>query len=217
MNQRVALAVLTLVSLMLAAVPSGSAAVVTPGNLLVSDNGTNMVTEYTTNGSFVQSFSVAPNATFGLRDVVVDEFGSIHLFNGTFSPVLSTIDPVSGVQTDRNADFSTANVLGYGGIASTAGRVFVNDSNTSGSPDNGLISWEIGGGFTPTRFATDFAANDLTVGQDGQLYALGLEDTSTGLPARYVNVYDPQTLTRTEQIDLLGSNAPAGLRALTAG
>ena len=196
------------------------AAVVTPGNLLVAENATGTITEYTTSGTFVQRYLVSGGDN-NLRDLSADAFGNIHAFNGTsvsIGPVtLTTIDQVTGSQTDHGTvDFSTAGVVGYGGIAVLGDRVFVNDSATGGSPGNGLISFEIGNMLNSTRFATDFAANDLTAGMDGRLYALGIESTVTGLPARYVNVYDSQSLMRIEQIDLLGYNVPAGLRAITS-
>ena len=72
-----------------------------------------------------------------LRDISADEFGNIHAFNGTSASIgpvtLTTVDQVTGLQTDQgNVDFSTAGVVGYGGIAVLGDRVFVNDTQLSG-------------------------------------------------------------------------------------
>ena len=204
--------------LALSPTPPSTAATLGPGNLIVTDSSRGTLTEYTPAGAIVQTFTLSPQlGSEMLRDVVADSAGNLHAFNGTFAPSLSTIETATGSQTDTTSEpFSSSNVLGYGSVAATAGQVFVSDTENALRTDNGIISFNTVTGFTPTRFATDFAPIDLTIGADGFLYALGDEGTFATTPAELVNVYDPNTRTRVDQITLPMATAVQSVRSLTA-
>lgn len=205
---------------LLAALPSAAqAGLVVAGNILVMDADTYTIREYTTGGALVQSFSVAPNGAIpeAARDLTVDAANNIHVYNGTFSPNLTTIDQATGSQaTHTGVGFSTANTSGYGGIASVGSNVFVTDHNTFGSPSYGIVAFDTAAGYASSRFATDFSPIDLTVGLDGRLYALGNESSQASTTPDKINVYDPTTLARVEQISLPSATRLLGLRGLVA-
>jgi hypothetical protein len=92
-----------------------------PQDILVSTNNAGstlaLIKEYTTSGLLVQQYT-APSAGEESRDLVVDENGHIQLYNGTFSPTLTTIDPATGNATEQTIPgLSTVNNLSFGGIA----------------------------------------------------------------------------------------------------
>lgn len=199
------------------------AAVVTPGNVLVMDVNTNTLREYTTAGVPVQAFAVADDAGAGgtevPRDIAVDTVGNIHVFNGTFNPSLSTIDQVTGVQTDRSGPgtgFSIGNVTNRGTVAAIGSQVFVADQPVGARNEQGILRFDAANGFTSSRFATDFIANDLNFGFDGRLYALGTEAPAATSSPALLNVYDPNTLLRLDQISLPTATSGLSLNGLVA-
>ena len=164
-----------------------------PQDILVSTNNAGstlaLVKEYTTSGLFVQQYT-APS-TEESRDLVVDENGQIQLYNGTFSPTLTTIDPATGNATEQTIPgLSTVNNVSFGGIATFHQFVYLTDMATAGSGGpQGVVrvdltdrSW--------LRFATDKQFQDLTIGGDGLLYGLD----GSGLPGNQVTVYNPVTM-----------------------
>ncbi|TWU47750.1 NHL repeat-containing protein [Rubripirellula reticaptiva] len=199
------------------------AAIVTPGNVLVMDVNTNTLREFTSAGLFIQAFTVADDAGAGStevpRDIAVDTLGNIHVFNGTFNPSLSTIDQATGVQTDRSGPgtgFAIGNVLNRGTVAAIGAQVFVADQPVGARNEQGILRFDAASGFTSTRFATDFIANDLNFGFDGRLYALGTESTSATSSPTVLNVYDPNTLLRLDQINLPTATSGLSLNGLVA-
>lgn len=173
------------------------AGAVSPGNLLVSSDNT--VHEITPDGQVVQSFATEyPDgypATEYARDVAVDGDGIVHIYNGTFSPYMSSYNPVDATWTHRNYPiFNTANNGSYGGIDVDLNQVFVTDGLT----DKGVVLFDTdaGQGF---RFAEGTDAIDLTLGLDGLLYVLSPGGSPGG---RTVDAYDPRTYSFVKSIDL---------------
>jgi len=173
-----------------------------PGNLLISTE--NVIYETTPDGTVVAAYATQyPNgsypATEYARDLVVDDDGIVHLFNGTFSPYLSSRDPAAGLPTwahQTYPDWKTVNNGSYGGIDVYENQVFVTDMLTS----NGVVAFDLDSNVA-FRFADGTDAIDLTVGLDGLLYVLSPGGSPGG---RTVDVYDPETYALLRSVDLTG-------------
>ena len=90
--------------------------------------------------------TLTPPQTDDTRDVIVSPNGDLQLFNGTFSPLLSTYHAATGTWTSRTAtNWSTANNVTYGGVAAFGNFVFVTDMQTAGEtgPNNGIIRFNL--------------------------------------------------------------------------
>lgn len=165
----------------------------TPGNLLVSNHGNNTISEYTRAGQLVQTFTVPrsdPNWS-ELRDLVQGPDGRIHVFNGTFTPWMTTLDTATGAATHLTAPgWSTVNNVSYGGLARLGSYVFVSDMSTynSGGEPSGIVRFNLDTG-SATRFADGAEFDDLTLGLDGLLYAGN-------------RVYDPNTMAWVRNVQL---------------
>ena len=190
---------------------SVSAATLTPGNILVSTKQT--VTEYTLSGNIVQTFSVplSPSATESTRDIAVDSNGGIQVYNGTFDPILSTINTETGAVSNTTfLGWSTVNNTTYGGIATFEDKTFVTDMRTFGDGGadqaKGIIAFDNTGA---TRFATDIGPIDLNIGLDGLLYALWPGGSPSG---RGLSVYEPNNLAEIRDIDLTIATGFGGAR-----
>jgi outer membrane protein assembly factor BamB len=179
-------------------------------HILVSSN--NAVAEFTDDGAFVQSFSVPfPGGRPGtetVRDVAVGADGRAHVYNGTFEPFVSTLDPLTGTwEHDSHPGWDTVNNVSYGGIATLGDFVFATDMRTFGdtaSELGGVVRFDTrDGSSVRSSDVTDF--QDLTVGLDGQLYALGEPAFSQ------VRIYDPQTLTVERSVTLPVSSDYRGI------
>ncbi|MCC6795691.1 MAG: hypothetical protein IT366_11290 [Candidatus Hydrogenedentes bacterium] len=190
--------------------PASIAAPITSNNILVSTN--NVLYEYTAAGSFVQSFQIPdgagtiPNSDTA-RDVAIkDGTTQAYVYNGTFTPSMSTLDSSTGAWTHDNfAGLSTVNNVSYGGIAG-GGYVFVTDMATAGAgAPQGIVRFDSDG--SATRFATGIGPQDLNIGQDGRLYALANDD---------VHVYDPASLAFQYSIDLDATIGSGDYRAVAA-
>lgn len=179
----------------------------TPGNLLVTDLGTGVLSEYTRTGSLVQQFTIPPADGYwrDLRDVVQGIDGRIHMFNGTFSPALSTLDPTTGAITNRMFEgWSTVNNISYGGIAVQGNYAFVTDMFTYGGGEpSGIVRFDLTTG-SAVRFAEGTNYDDLTMGLDGLLYAGAA-------------VYDPTTLTQVRSLSFYPSGDVRGMAVSAAG
>jgi hypothetical protein len=183
------------------------AVTLTPGNLLVSTDES--VYEYSPSGELVQSISVPyPGDDLtdaGVRDITVDRNGNIRAYNGTFDPFLSTFDVSSETWSHVTySGWSTVNNISYGGIASFQDKVFVTDMETFGDGGvdtaQGIVVFDETG--VSSRFAEDIAPIDLNLGLDGLLYALYPGGSPGG---RSLNVYNPATLEKIREIDLVAS------------
>ncbi|MFO0869190.1 MAG: Calx-beta domain-containing protein [Pirellulales bacterium] len=133
---------------------------------------------------------VGPGGDQAIRDLVVDSAQQVQIYTGTFTPYLTSLDPVRRTFSQiTTSGWSSANVTTYGGIASYQGDIFVTDNETvsAGAP-RGIVRFRPADG-SATRFATDAGFADLTVGADARLYAL--DDSS---PPKFIRVYDPLSL-----------------------
>ena len=188
--------------------PLGS---LTPGNILVARSSSAdppMIYEYTTDGTLVTSIE-APNNPSGLgeypQDLVMDESGRIHLFNGKWGPVMNTYDGVW-----RTREPSGWHNPYYGGIASKAGFVFV----ASGA-DEGILRFDLDGGLPEVRFGIFDTYVDLTVGLDCMLYTLR---NSSGTTTQTVDVYEPTTTAYVDSVALsVGTSALTGIAVSATG
>jgi Domain of unknown function (DUF4347)/Cadherin-like/WD40-like Beta Propeller Repeat len=175
-------------------IPSGGTA---SGNIFVTAN--QAIQEYSPIGTLIRSIPIpSNNETSGYaRDLIIDDQGRFHVYNGTFSPILSTYNPTTSTWSSRTlAEWSTANNTSYGGIDYYQNFVFVTDMSTgSGGPAKGIVRFNLIDG-TSTRFASGVSEEfrDLTIGLDGNLYALGNYGP--------VYVYDPVTLAFIKLINL---------------
>src|SRR5262249_3119773 len=112
--------------------------------------------------------------------------GNTEIYNGTFTPYLSTYNPGSQSWSHQTfAGWSTVNNGSYGGIAAFDKYVFVTDMNTNGASEQGIVRFDITGGPT-VRFADTNEYIDVIMGLDGNLYGL------TG--GNHVFVFNPTTL-----------------------
>ncbi len=163
----------------------------TPGNLLVSNHANNTISEYTRAGQLVQAFTLPrsdPNWA-ELRDIVQGLDGRIHVFNGTFTPWMTTLDPVTGSTSHLSTPgWSTVNNVSYGGIARLGSFVFVSDMGTYNGEQTGIVRFDLDSG-NATRFGQGYDFDDLTLGLDGLLYAGS-------------KVYDPNTLAWVRDVHL---------------
>jgi PEP-CTERM motif len=181
----------------------------TPGNLLVSNLSTGVLSEYTPAGGLVRSFTF-PDFEGGfhdLRDIQVSPDGNVHAYNGTFTPQMSTLVPTSGTITSQPfAGWSTVNNISYGGIGAFGTGVFVTDMATAGAgAPQGIVRFDTGGG-TPIRFATAAQYHDLTVGGDGLLYALNGSST--------IDVFNPTSMGFVRTITFDGTLSTADVRGI---
>jgi hypothetical protein len=187
---------------LLVAVPPAAAVPFTPGNILVSNNpfgSTQTLYEVTPAGATVQTIQIPQAADDGARDLTLDRFGNVQIYNGTFSPVLTQYNPTTNVFTHQASQFSTANNLTYGGIASAGDYAFVTDFNTGGSEPSGIVRYSLTGG-APQRFANGREYIDLNVGRNGILYGLRYDGISAG--GYTVDRFDPLTLAETGTVTL---------------
>src|SRR5262249_2275021 len=175
----------------------------TTGNILVSDEvfgGTGRVREFTPSGQLVQTFNFPLAPGDGQpRSITVDSNGNIQIYNGTFTPYLTTLNPVTGavVSNVTLPGWSTVNNITYGGLGAFGHYVFATDMFTFGGGEpNGMIRFNVNDG-TALRFASgppngpgDYI--QLAVGKDGLLYG---EFPGTSPGGNGVNVFDPTTLT----------------------
>ncbi len=185
------------------AITAGNTAPVIPSNGAVSGNifvtANQTIQEYSPIGTLIRSIPIpSNNETSGYaRDLIIDDQGRFHVYNGTFSPILSTYTPATNTWSSRTlAEWSTANNTSYGGIDYYQNFVFVTDMSTgSGGTAKGIVRFNLTDG-TSTRFASGVSEEfrDLTIGLDGNLYALGNYGP--------VYVYNPVTLAFIKSINL---------------
>lgn len=178
-------------------------------NVLISTGGT--LYEYTQAGAWVRTVPIpypggTRPSTETARDLVVDTNGNVALYNGTFDPHLSRYNVAGGSWTHTTyAGWSTGNNVSYGGLARFANFVFATDMLTYGTGDGpqGLVRFDLLGS-APVRFASTVDFIDVTLGQDGWLYALASNEYT-------VHVYDPSNLALVRTVNL-----PTYVRAITA-
>ena len=179
----------------------------TPGDILVSsttDLQTSVLREYTPTGTLVQTFLVpiAPGGDAYSRGIATDVSGNVQIYNGTFSPNLTTLKP-SGAGSFSNHTFSgwsTINDTYFGGVVVNGKYAYATDMatvNTGGSP-NGIVRFDLTN-FSATRFASGPAngSGDYTtvgLGLNGKLYAPWPGGSPVG---DNIDVINPVTMTKT--------------------
>ena len=193
--------------------PASDAASLTPGNILVSNLNTGVLTEFTSAGAVVQTFAF-PDFSGGfndLRDIVVGPDGDVQAYNGTFTPQLSTLAPSTGTITSRAfGGWSTVNNISYGGIGAFGDGVFVTDMATAGAgAPQGIVRFSTSGG-AMVRFGEAHEYQDLTIGGDGLLYAL----RGDLLPNSNVDVFDPTSFSLLRTITLDATVGGADVRGI---
>lgn len=196
------------------------AAPLTSGNILVSYD--NQIREYTTDGTLVQTIDVdypgGRPSSERVRDIVVDDDGVIHAYNGTFDVYISSFDPSDELALWRHrpvAGLNTANNISFGGIAVAGSIVMATDQQLSGeSPDSsGIVAVDL---LTDThdRFAEGTAAIDVNLGQDGRVLVLSPGGSPEG---RTLDVYAAGgSFSLLDSIDLTEIFGFNGHRAVTA-
>jgi hypothetical protein len=167
-------------------------------------SSTYQLREYAADGTPLQTFipPEAPGSTdsWHPRDLAISE-QTVHLYNGTFDPYLSTLEAESGVWSHRTHDgWSTFNNVSYGGVARMGDRVFVSNMATSGRPSHGVVYFDLSAN-TSSEFAGSLEPTDLNAGLDGRLWVLS---------NRVAYAFDPDTLAFTGQISIADSD-PRGI------
>jgi hypothetical protein len=172
-----------------------SGATFDPDNILVSVN--NKVREYKPTGALVQTIPFNYGGreysmgTEFLRGIVVDQYGWVDSYNGTFYPFMTRYSP--DLDTFEHKTFpgwgSTNSVYG-GGI--TAWQNFVFATNMNNSYDGGIVRFDLFNR-TAQRFAAVRDFIDVSAGLDGKLYALASSQGD-------IYVYDPATLQQISHI-----------------
>jgi len=179
------------------------------GNILVS-TADNILYEYTRAGVLVQQSNIPANVECCgyARDLVVTDGGEIAVYNGTFEPILSIFDGSSWSELSE-PDWSTANNVSYGGIASAGEVVYTTDMYTGGGPASGIVRFDLISG-SAERFFDGTGYIDLNLGLDGKLYAL--RNTYGDLDR-----IDPATMTLEASVDLGHSSSSRSIAVNAAG
>ena len=186
--------------------PSAFAGSLTPGDILVSsttDLQTSVLREYTTAGNLVQTFSVpiAPGGDAYIRGIATDVTGNVQIYNGTFLPNLTTLNPTgSGSFSNHTfSGWSTVNNNHFGGMAVNGNFAYATDMATAGaSSPNGIVRFDLTN-FSAIRFASGPAngSGDYTtvsVGLNGLLYAPWPGGSPVG---DNIDVINPVSMTKT--------------------
>ncbi len=202
--------------------PAGWAGSFTPGDILVttsSDLQTSFLREYTPTGTLVQSFLVpiAPGGDSYSRGVATDSSGNAQIYNGTFSPYLTTLDPSTGTFSNHTlSGWSTDNNLNYGGVVVAGNYAYASDmvTGTPGGSPNGIVRFDLTN-FSATRFAMGSANGQgdyITVGLglNGLLYAPWPGGSPEG---NHIDVINPATMTVIKTIDLPFTFSVTGVTA----
>jgi hypothetical protein len=139
-----------------------------------------------------------------LRDIVVDQYGSLYGFNGTFNPFLTRYS--SDNQSFTHKAFPGWDTLGYstaGGIAAYGNFIFTTDMATFHGQQSGIVRFDTSAN-TAVRFADGTEFLDLNIGLDGNLYGI-FYNSGNSNGANRINVYDPASLAFIKQIAIPAS------------
>ncbi|MDG1894843.1 MAG: right-handed parallel beta-helix repeat-containing protein [Fuerstiella sp.] len=178
-----------------------TASAVNTANLLVTQN--DALFEFNADRQIVQS-SVIPypggrDATNVARDVTIAADGTVHVYNGSVAPYLSTLDPATSFTTythDAHSEWNTTDIVEGGGAAAYENYVFVSDTGSSNA--GGLIRFDTTTGDS-LRFESGVSTYvDVNVGLDGLLYALNAYSAS----GSRVDVFDITTLQKISTVQL---------------
>jgi PEP-CTERM motif len=184
---------------------SARGASLTPGDILVSsttDLQTSVLREYTPTGTLVQTFSVpiAPGGDSYIRGIATDSSGNVQIYNGTFNPYLTTLDPATSSFSNHTfSGWSTDNNIYVGGMVVNGNYAYATDMATAGSGSpNGIVRFDLTN-FSATRFASGPAngSGDYTqvgLGLNGLLYAPWPGGSPVG---DNIDVINPVSMTKT--------------------
>jgi hypothetical protein len=218
------LAMPLLALLVCAAGRSAQADVLTSGNILVSTENfsapADTLAEYTASGTLIQRFSVpypgGRPATEDVRGIATNSSGQVQIYNGTFTPFLTTLTPTTGgpgAGTFANTTLTGMSVVAnvsFGEIGVLGNLVFAPDMATAGTGSpNGIVRFDMAAN-TATRFATGTDYSTVTVGADGLVYAIN----QNFLPATTIDVYNPTTMALVRTITLSSAAVVADLRGI---
>ncbi len=173
--------------------------VLQPGNILVTNSpqtgGPAMLYEYTPSGQLVpgHEFLLPVYEPGGARDLVTDALGNVQIFNGTFTPRLTTFESEAAGFVPEEVQFagwSTADMPTGGGMASYRNYVYATDAKTQSDTlaGRGIVRYDLA---TETfeRFRSEYGdIVDLNVGLDGLLYTLGPAREWSGSPTSYMTL-----------------------------
>jgi len=191
----------------------GSAAALKPSDLVVSWAGypASFVQEYTPTGTLVQSWTITSSfSTENARDVGVDTSGNIVIYSGTFSPVLTILNPVTGGKTNYSfAGWNTVNDTVWGALAVAGGYAYATDDEigSDGSNQNGIVRFNLVNG-SGQRFQAGSDMTSIGIGLNNMLYAVW-PDTSPG--QNELDIIDPSTMALEKTVSV-----PMGLSGVTA-
>jgi hypothetical protein len=167
-----------------AAAPA-EAAVVTPGNVLVSNGG--KVFEYTPAGAFVQAVTGdLRNGVFSeSRGLAYDRLGRIHVLirphDGDVDMFLATYTPSTGGVQYNSISFHNHNgSTTSGDIGADANYVYAPDQ-VFARQGMGVIRYPLNNLKAADRVLQSLDPSDVSVGRDGLLYILGAGGTVTGV------------------------------------
>jgi hypothetical protein len=171
----------------------------TAGDLLVSDGSQHAIYEYTPDGRRVQTINI-PTPTRYNRGVAVDDAGDIQVYNGTFTPTLSTYNPTTGAWAHHGfPGWSTIGSLYFGGVTAYRDFVYVTDAFTpNGGEPNGIVRFNRGD-YSAQRFANGVDFGYVTLGRDGLLYGLAGKGSPAGMD---LYVFDPSTMVLLRTVSL---------------
>jgi hypothetical protein len=214
------------IGLFATAAPWASAASLTQGDILVSSSTnlqTSVLREYTPTGQLVQTFSVpiAPGGDSFARGIATDTSGNVQIYNGTFAPFLTTLNPAgSGTFTNHTfSGWSTVNNIFFGGIVVNGNFAYATDMATAdgGSP-NGIVRFDLTN-FSATRFASGTAngSGDYTqlgLGLNGLLYAPWPGGSPQG---NHIDIINPVSMAVVNTINLPFTFQVSGVTADQAG
>lgn len=177
--------------------------------LLVSTDG--QLKQYSLDGTLVQTQFIPANASNETpRDLIAGAASAVHLFNGTFDPLLSTLSQGQWTHSSFSG-WSIPNNVSYGGIARVGTDIIVTDGMTyQGGEAKGLVRFDTTSVNSPQRYLDENAYIDVTLGQDGKLYAL--RNTYGDL-----DVIDPQTMTILNSVDLGHTSSSRAVTADSSG
>jgi hypothetical protein len=169
------------------------------------------VQEYTPSGTLVQSWKIT--ATFSTeyaRGVAVDNLGNIIIYNGTFSPSLSILNPSTGSMTNYSSPgWNNSNTTIQGSVAVSGGFAYAQDQQISGDSANqsGIVRFKLSDG-TSQRFLAGTIVSSLSLGLNNKLYAVW-PDTSPG--DNELTIVDATTMAVIKTVNL-----PMGFSGATA-
>lgn len=189
-----------------------ASAALNPSDLIVSLGGSSsVVREYTPVGTLVQSWTIpSSGGTEYARDLGASSGGNIAIYNGTFSPSLTVLNPSTGVTTNYSfAGWSTVNNIHWGGLAVAGNYAYATDNETAGdgSNQNGVVRFNLADG-SAERFLAGTDTTSVGIGLNHKLYAIS-PNLSPG--QNVLTIMDAATMNVEKNVNL-----PFGLSGVTA-